>query len=176
MSVKLPAPSHFDHTMALASQNFEPLHFTEVRDQINGKSPLLGALFLFFLLFFTFLFVYYLYVRARSHHFGSPVPGNSNTPPAQPMSAMAGLDSATISGLPMFAYGSSNKSSPEAECAICLSMFSEGDKVKVLPLCHHGFHSDCVDMWLRTRSSCPLCRGCINRMDQTNQDRELEIP
>ncbi|XP_073127639.1 RING-H2 finger protein ATL64-like [Henckelia pumila] len=158
----------------MASQNLEPLQLREVKDQIDGKSPLLGALFLFFLVFFTFLFVYYLYVRARRHHFGGPVPDNSNAPPAHPRPAVAGLDSATISGLPMFAYGSSNDSSPEAaaECAICLSMFSEGDKVKVLPFCHHGFHSVCVDKWLRSRSNCPLCRACIHRMDSTNQ---LEI-
>ncbi|KZV39611.1 hypothetical protein F511_02074 [Dorcoceras hygrometricum] len=76
----------------------------------------------------------------------------------------------------MFAYGSSNKSSPEAECAICLSMFTEGDKVKVLPFCLHGFHSGCVDKWLRTRSSCPLCRARIHGMGSTNQDRDREIP
>ncbi|TFK52505.1 hypothetical protein OE88DRAFT_1657803 [Heliocybe sulcata] len=35
----------------------------------------------------------------------------------------------------------------QTECAICLSDFVKGDKVRVLP-CHHIFHMDEVDEWL----------------------------
>ncbi|KAG1362224.1 RING-H2 finger protein ATL79 [Cocos nucifera] len=45
-----------------------------------------------------------------------------------------------------------------AECAICLSEFGEGEHVRVLPACNHGFHVNCVQAWLATRSSCPTCR------------------
>jgi hypothetical protein len=38
----------------------------------------------------------------------------------------------------------------QAECAICLSDFVKGDKVRVLP-CHHIFHLDEVDEWLIQR-------------------------
>ncbi|KAL7133984.1 hypothetical protein ABFS83_12G175900 [Erythranthe nasuta] len=144
----------------MASENFEALHFTELKDKIDGKSPLLGALFLFFFFFFTFFSLYFLYIC--THH---QTPPNSNTPPAPPPRT-AGLDPATIGSLPIFSYGSTScckKPIPEpADCAICLSMFQEGDKVKVLPLCRHGFHSDCVDKWLITRSTCPLCRAGVN--------------
>lgn len=36
------------------------------------------------------------------------------------------------------------------ECAICLSQFVKGDRVRVLP-CHHIFHLDEVDGWLINR-------------------------
>ncbi|KAJ3706593.1 hypothetical protein LUZ61_010298 [Rhynchospora tenuis] len=46
----------------------------------------------------------------------------------------------------------------EAECAICLSEFLEGERVRVLPNCGHGFHASCVEEWIATRSNCPTCR------------------
>jgi hypothetical protein len=44
-------------------------------------------------------------------------------------------------------------------CAICLEDFVPGEsQVRELP-CHHIFHSDCVDTFLRENSSlCPLCK------------------
>ncbi|PIN26315.1 hypothetical protein CDL12_00937 [Handroanthus impetiginosus] len=156
----------------MASQNFEPIHFTDLKDKIDSRSPILGALFLFFLFFFTFLFVYFLYICTQRRH-GSVGGGNFSSPPAR----AAELDPATISRLPIFCYGSSNKKqSPEAECAICLSMFQDGEKVKVLPACRHGFHSDCVDKWLMARSTCPLCRACIHSGDSLSRELDSDVP
>ncbi|XP_074587914.1 RING-H2 finger protein ATL79-like [Curcuma longa] len=44
------------------------------------------------------------------------------------------------------------------ECAICLAELEEGDRVRVLPACSHGFHAQCVEAWFVGRSSCPTCR------------------
>jgi E3 ubiquitin-protein ligase RNF13/E3 ubiquitin-protein ligase RNF167 len=38
----------------------------------------------------------------------------------------------------------------QLECAICLSEFTKGDKVRVLP-CHHIFHLNEIDEWLIQR-------------------------
>ncbi|KAL6629330.1 hypothetical protein ACP70R_029095 [Stipagrostis hirtigluma subsp. patula] len=48
-----------------------------------------------------------------------------------------------------------------AECAICLSEFVDGDAVRVMPACGHGFHARCIERWLAggRRSSCPTCRA-----------------
>ncbi|XWS29413.1 hypothetical protein CRYUN_Cryun24cG0027500 [Craigia yunnanensis] len=49
----------------------------------------------------------------------------------------------------------------DSECVICLSDFTSGDRVRLLPKCNHGFHVRCIDKWLSTHSSCPKCRHCL---------------
>ncbi|KAL9434733.1 hypothetical protein AB3S75_029388 [Citrus x aurantiifolia] len=50
----------------------------------------------------------------------------------------------------------------EAECVICLSEFVEGDVIQVLERCKHGFHSQCIQKWLYSHYSCPICRcNCL---------------
>lgn len=44
-------------------------------------------------------------------------------------------------------------------CSVCLCEFVDGDPVRVLPECLHPFHVTCIDTWLLTQSSCPLCRA-----------------
>ncbi|KAL5198176.1 hypothetical protein ABZP36_001688 [Zizania latifolia] len=44
------------------------------------------------------------------------------------------------------------------DCAVCITELAAGEMARVLPRCGHGFHVDCVDMWLRSHSTCPLCR------------------
>ncbi|KAF3439656.1 hypothetical protein FNV43_RR17934 [Rhamnella rubrinervis] len=44
------------------------------------------------------------------------------------------------------------------ECAVCLSVFEDGEEVRKLPGCKHSFHAPCIDMWLYSHSDCPLCR------------------
>ncbi|KAL3835548.1 hypothetical protein ACJIZ3_010284 [Penstemon smallii] len=74
----------------------------------------------------------------------------------------SGLDQATIDALPVFLYkdimGFSNE---PFDCAVCLCEFLKEDKLRLLPLCSHAFHIDCIDTWLLSNSTCPLCRGVI---------------
>ncbi|KAI5076965.1 hypothetical protein GOP47_0009030 [Adiantum capillus-veneris] len=44
------------------------------------------------------------------------------------------------------------------ECSICLSEFVDGEDVKLLPVCSHCFHVKCIDMWLFSHTTCPICR------------------
>lgn len=36
------------------------------------------------------------------------------------------------------------------------------ENVRVLPKCNHGFHLECIDKWLVSHSSCPMCRHSMN--------------
>ncbi|KAF9030201.1 hypothetical protein BDZ89DRAFT_1013927 [Hymenopellis radicata] len=62
----------------------------------------------------------------------------------------------------------------QAECAICLSEFAKGDKVRVLP-CHHIFHLDEVDEWLIQRKKlCPVCKADVTQAPRSSTDEPAE--
>ncbi|KAG0466352.1 hypothetical protein HPP92_017932 [Vanilla planifolia] len=67
-----------------------------------------------------------------------------------------GLDAEAVKRLPVRLHRGE-----EAVCSICLGVVADGEKVRALPGCCHGFHPDCVDQWLRKQSSCPLCRAKV---------------
>ncbi|KAF2288703.1 hypothetical protein GH714_010789 [Hevea brasiliensis] len=48
-----------------------------------------------------------------------------------------------------------------SECPVCLSVFVDGEEVKQLSVCKHSFHASCINMWLNSHSSCPVCRASV---------------
>ncbi|GLT59979.1 hypothetical protein SLA2020_327720 [Shorea laevis] len=52
----------------------------------------------------------------------------------------------------------SRRSSGDVDCIVCLSKICRGEKVRMLPLCHHCFHGNCIEAWLQVSPTCPLCR------------------
>lgn len=48
------------------------------------------------------------------------------------------------------------------ECVICFEDFVKGSMIKKIPICHHIFHSKCIDNWFKAKiedpsHKCPLC-------------------
>ncbi|KAB1225330.1 RING-H2 finger protein ATL38 [Morella rubra] len=46
----------------------------------------------------------------------------------------------------------------DAQCTVCLAEFRSDDVLRILPYCGHSFHVNCIDIWLRQHSTCPVCR------------------
>jgi hypothetical protein len=46
------------------------------------------------------------------------------------------------------------------QCPVCLEDFTTGECRKILP-CLHGFHRTCIDQWLRSNRTCPICKHDI---------------
>ncbi|KFK38478.1 hypothetical protein AALP_AA3G118200 [Arabis alpina] len=77
------------------------------------------------------------------------------------LAATTGLKKRVLKQIPVGLYGSGIINMKATECLICLGDFVEGEKVRVLPKCNHGFHVKCIDTWLLSRSSCPTCRQSL---------------
>ncbi|XP_058111113.1 E3 ubiquitin-protein ligase SDIR1-like [Magnolia sinica] len=48
----------------------------------------------------------------------------------------------------------------ELMCSICLEDVESGELVRHLP-CLHQFHVGCIDMWLRQKAVCPICKSLV---------------
>lgn len=73
-----------------------------------------------------------------------------------------GLDSATIGTFPTFVYSTVKGlkiGKGALECAVCLNEFEHDDTLRLLPQCSHVFHTDCIDAWLASHTTCPVCRA-----------------
>lgn len=73
-------------------------------------------------------------------------------------SGSGGIKRRALRSLPVEVYGAGGGEDIDDVCAICLGEFVDGEKVRVLPRCGHGFHVRCVDAWLVSHGSCPTCR------------------
>uniref|UniRef100_A0ACD5Y7Q0 Uncharacterized protein n=1 Tax=Avena sativa TaxID=4498 RepID=A0ACD5Y7Q0_AVESA len=81
-----------------------------------------------------------------------------------------GLEEAAIRRIPTLRYRKPPPCQAEApqqaqvasECAVCLSEFQEGERLRRLPTCLHAFHIDCIDAWLQATANCPLCRAAVS--------------
>ncbi|KAG6670067.1 RING-H2 finger protein ATL52-like [Carya illinoinensis] len=55
----------------------------------------------------------------------------------------------------------------DGTCAVCLSEFEDGEELRTLPGCIHSFHVPCIDMWLYSHSTCPICRSDTTPLSST---------
>lgn len=91
--------------------------------------------------------------------------------------ANTGLKKAGMKELPIVVYTTDSKRSTglTTGCSICLAEFEEGEKLRVLPNCNHGFHVECIDRWLASHSSCPICRHSLNLVGRNKQPEVAAI-
>ncbi|PKA48750.1 Putative RING-H2 finger protein ATL12 [Apostasia shenzhenica] len=100
--------------------------------------------------------------NAPIHSHSSAAPGNAA---GEGSRRVSGIDKAVIQSLPFFRFSDFKGSREGLECAVCLSRFQDSDIVRLLPRCKHVFHIDCLDRWLYSHSSCPLCRTRVDADD-----------
>jgi len=70
---------------------------------------------------------------------------------------VTGIPQSQIDRLPVHTVSASDVVANKVSiCSVCLEMPKAGDTLRTVP-CLHKFHSACIDKWLRTKPSCPVC-------------------
>ncbi|KAK9279546.1 hypothetical protein L1049_013225 [Liquidambar formosana] len=154
----------------------QPTNATTFRKPFKPNTPFdssmaLTVLVLLTALFFMGFFSVYIrrfadespvdIARRRRHHHpqgGQPSTSSSSSSSFTPsrFTSRKGLDSSAVRSLPVFSYGGDVKL--PMDCPVCLSEFEEKETVKMIPYCKHVFHQACIDTWLSSHVSCPVCR------------------
>ncbi|XVF48561.1 hypothetical protein PTKIN_Ptkin03bG0200300 [Pterospermum kingtungense] len=88
--------------------------------------------------------------------------------PTLPRPLLSGVDRTIIESIPFFHFHALKGSKQGLECAVCVSKFEDSDVLRLLPRCKHAFHTNCIDQWLETHSTCPLCRYNFNSEDRNH--------
>uniref|UniRef100_A0A2A4JE07 RING-type domain-containing protein n=1 Tax=Heliothis virescens TaxID=7102 RepID=A0A2A4JE07_HELVI len=69
-----------------------------------------------------------------------------------------GLARHEIDALPSYKFAAATHRGEQTSCVVCMCEFETRQTLRVLP-CAHEFHAKCVDKWLRSNRTCPICRG-----------------
>ncbi|KAF8109927.1 hypothetical protein N665_0089s0046 [Sinapis alba] len=88
-----------------------------------------------------------------------------------------GLDASVIETFPTFRYSTVKTlriGKAALECPVCLNGFEDDETLRLIPQCCHVFHSGCIDAWLRSHVTCPLCR--VNLVPVPGESVSFEIP
>ncbi|KAJ0246601.1 E3 ubiquitin-protein ligase ATL4 [Hirschfeldia incana] len=111
--------------------------------------------------------------RCSNNHHSPLSPSSSSSDPLRFSTHRVSPEterSSVLDSLPIFKFSSvvtrrSSTSSNSSDCAVCLSKFEPEDQLRLLPLCRHAFHADCIDIWLASNQTCPLCRSPLFASD-----------
>lgn len=133
-------------------------------------------------LFFMGFFSIYIRHCSNSRNGGSVRPVVGGQADGRSRRANRGLDQAVIDTFPTFAYSAVKGlkiGKGALECAVCLNEFEDDETLRLLPKCDHVFHPECIDAWLSSHTTCPVCRANLAiPADETaaTATGEMELP
>ncbi|WVZ75015.1 hypothetical protein U9M48_023120 [Paspalum notatum var. saurae] len=110
--------------------------------------------------FFTFvllLFFYIFYLRRRRANWQSLRMRTNNLIRGDNTRLDCGLKKEMREMLPVVIFKESFLIR-ETQCSVCLADYQPDERLQRIPPCGHTFHINCIDHWLSTNTTCPLCR------------------
>ncbi|XP_020245476.1 RING-H2 finger protein ATL7-like isoform X2 [Asparagus officinalis] len=62
----------------------------------------------------------------------------------------------------------------ETQCSVCLGDYQPEERLQRIPSCGHTFHIDCIDHWLVSHATCPLCRVSLLPASKISTDQPYQ--
>ncbi|XP_052191884.1 E3 ubiquitin-protein ligase ATL31-like [Diospyros lotus] len=130
----------------------------------NKFSPSMAIIIVVLIAALFFMGFFSVYIR----HCTESAPGGSVRPlgalgaSLRRRNAQRGLDPEVIEKFPTFEYSAVRGlqiGKGALECAVCLNEFQDDDTLRLIPKCDHVFHPECIDAWLESHVTCPVCRA-----------------
>ncbi|MCL7049002.1 hypothetical protein MKW94_011406 [Papaver nudicaule] len=121
-------------------------------DSTRDVILLCGFVFLFFVIPFSCLCI----IAAKETNIAAAAAQRPPTIVPRSNNTTTRLDSKVIETYPVSVYPDVKNKEEVLSCDLCFKDFEDGDVLRLLP-CNHLLH-DCVDEWLVSQSTCPLCR------------------
>jgi E3 ubiquitin-protein ligase ATL6/9/15/31/42/55 len=127
---------------------------------------------------FTFLFSIFLSLcqarcseRQSAVSFDVSLPIGGSSLQAQNNVPSNGLNQDVIDTFPTFCYSNVKGlkiGKSTLACAICLNEFQDDETLRLIPKCSHVYHHGCIDIWLVSHNTCPVCRASLDpRLEDT---------
>ena len=144
-----------------------PVAWWSAASPVGGDVVLTGVVLLFVALAFAFVLYHYFTVTVLSRRGGTRRDGAGVGAPSSAQQrgtlgggvATGGFEPSVLRALLVTVYKAKDRAGGEAlECAVCLAELTDGEAARFLTRCQHGFHAECIDLWLRSHATCPLCR------------------
>ncbi|KAK9110969.1 hypothetical protein Scep_018488 [Stephania cephalantha] len=122
---------------------------------------------------FVFMGFFSIYIRQCTRDSRLGAGAQTAAAGARSRRAPRGLDAAVIAAFPTFVYSDVKGlkiGKGALECAVCLNEFEDDETLRLLPKCDHVFHPECIDAWLASHVTCPVCRA--NLAPKSGDDEE----
>jgi E3 ubiquitin-protein ligase ATL6/9/15/31/42/55 len=109
--------------------------------------------------------------RQRGVIFDLSLPTGGSGLRAQNNEPSNGLNQDVIDTFPTFRYSNVKGlkiGKSTLACAVCLNEFQDDETLRLIPKCSHVYHHGCIDIWLVSHNTCPVCRANLDpRSDDT---------
>ncbi|XP_057763704.1 E3 ubiquitin-protein ligase ATL6-like [Salvia miltiorrhiza] len=151
--------------LLLSSAGAQPPPGSSNENQLNYAkfSPSMAIIIVVLIAALFFMGFFSIYIRHCTESGGSAASvRRALSMRGRRAAAARGLDSAVIETFPTFTYAEvkDHKIGKSAlECAVCLNEFEDHETLRLIPKCDHVFHPECVDVWLESHTTCPVCRA-----------------
>ncbi|KAJ8536504.1 hypothetical protein K7X08_034905 [Anisodus acutangulus] len=149
---------------------------TENHFQYPTVSPAMAIIIVVLIAALFFVAFFSIYIRNRGATAGS-IRQTFSMRRRTAAAATRGLENSVIETLPTFTYAEVKDhhiGKGALECAVCLNEFEDDEMLRLIPKCDHVFHPECIDAWLKSHVTCPVCRADLT--PQSDEPAPVQAP